>query len=178
MYRTVKLFMIFFFVLVVATPVFAHRMAIDYFVEKDRILIEVYFPRGGAAKGVEIYAEYSDGTSVLIGETDDNGAVSFVPGKSLECEIVAKSSGHKTSATIPASDVARVTRKKQEDPGVLKNEPGVDEPDDSASVRPRASKKRLEDEAFPWERMFIGIGIIAVLTGAGYMLFGRGKKDD
>ena len=129
-------------------------MEVEYTLKGDHILIEAYFPIGDRpAKNVGILARYSDGTEQKIGTTDNEGEVVFRPDKSLGCAIVAESSGHRGSCMIPSEEIAGVMEKTAP---IEVNKP--------------------HHEGIPWLNALIGIAIIMLMTGGGYLVLNRNKN--
>lgn len=147
----------------VPSLLFAHRMLMDYTVEKDEILVEVFFPDGKPAVNVDVDIETSSGNVVLSGKTDAEGAYRFRPERYEALVIVAEGSlGHRSKTRIAPAELVSLFPGKETriEPG-----PAVDSPVETRTVRPVAERSKIHTERPPIRDIFAGIGYIVGLFG-------------
>ncbi len=102
-------------ILILAIPVNAHRMYVNYKVSE----IEVYAWYGGGAKVVDgdVKVYRSDGTLYIEGKTDENGTFRFKPEIGESYRVVVESMGHKAECYVNLSSAQVVVK---EEPVYLK----------------------------------------------------------
>ena len=102
-------------ILILAIPVNAHRMYVNYKVSE----IEVYAWYGGGAKVVDgdVKVYRSDGTLYIEGKTDENGTFRFEPEIGESYRVVVESMGHKAECYVNLSSAQVVVK---EEPVYLK----------------------------------------------------------
>ena len=132
-----------------AASVDAHRVNVFAWVEGDTIHVESKFSSGKHVKAGKITVSDAEGTELLTGLTDENGAFSFKVPKKTELKIILEAgTGHRGEWTVAASEIQMpATAKKPE-------------PDKDATIR----------------GIVIGLGLIFGLTAIVAFIRSRKKK--
>uniref|UniRef100_A0A7C3YNR1 Carboxypeptidase regulatory-like domain-containing protein n=1 Tax=Geoglobus ahangari TaxID=113653 RepID=A0A7C3YNR1_9EURY len=105
-----KLFVIILALLMIISPVTAHRMYVDYRVSE----IEVYAWYGGGDKIVDgdVKVYRSDGTLYVEGKTDKNGTFRFEPEIGESYKVVVESMGHSAECEVNLSSANIVIKEE------------------------------------------------------------------
>jgi nickel transport protein len=92
-----------------ASLVFAHKVQIAAYVEKDKVFTESYFADGSPVKGGKIEVYGKDGSKITEGTTDDKGAFSFdIPKDPVGTKIVLDAGmGHKSEYVLKKEDIGK-----------------------------------------------------------------------
>jgi nickel transport protein len=107
------------YLLLLTSPVYAHKVNIFAYVEGDTIYTESYFPDGRRVEGGRIEVYDSLGNMLLEGRTNRDGQFNFKPPKIDDLKIVLVASmGHKASYTLSKDELKSGSRKMEEDKGV------------------------------------------------------------
>ncbi len=90
----------------ISAPALAHRVTIFAWVEGDRVFTESKFGGGRKAVGAKVAVFDREGTQLLEGKTDEEGAFSFKVPKLTDLRIVLKPGpGHRAEWTITESEI-------------------------------------------------------------------------
>jgi len=126
------------FILLLSTPVYAHRVNIFAWIEGDRIFTQSKFNGGKRVKSGEVVVSDLKGNKLLAGKTDEMGEFNFkTPTKTaLKIEILA-GMGHRGEWIISAEEI-----NGQDDP-----ENQSSQPNESSQSTPTSSesKQNLQD---------------------------------
>lgn len=89
-----------------SSAAFAHKLNMFAYVENDRVFVEGYFSDGIKPKNSDVTVVAREGTILLEGKTDDQGAFSFTaPGQAPLRIVLNAGMGHQTEYTIAAVDL-------------------------------------------------------------------------
>ncbi len=118
------LIIIFFTVVVIYKPVFAHKVNVFAYVEGDKIYTESYFNDGKKCINSKIEVFDQQGNKLLEGQTDEEGTFSFeIPEKEIinaDLKIVLTASmGHRAEYIITSNElkgVRELIEEKVEEP--------------------------------------------------------------
>ncbi len=115
-----KRFVIALVLLMIISPVMAHRMYVNYKVSE----IEIYAWYGGGAKVVngDVKVYRSDGSLYIEGKTDENGTFRFKPEIGESYKVVVESMGHSAECEVNLSSAHVVIK---EEPIYLKAISGI-----------------------------------------------------
>ena len=127
-----------------------HRVNLFAWVEGDTIHVESKFSSGKHVKAGKITVSDAEGTELLTGLTDENGAFSFKIPKKAELKIILEAgTGHRGEWTVAAGEIQMpATAKKPE-------------PDKDATIR----------------GIVIGLGLIFGLTAVATYIRKRKKSE-
>ncbi|ADB57485.1 DUF4249 domain-containing protein [Archaeoglobus profundus] len=97
-------------ILILAVPVNAHRMHVNYKVSE----VEVYAWYGGGAKVVDgvVKVYRSDGTLYVEGKTDENGTFRFKPEIGESYRVVVESMGHRAECDVNLTSAQVVVKEE------------------------------------------------------------------
>ena len=109
-----------------AASVDAHRVNVFAWVEGDTIHVESKFSSGKHVKAGKITVSDAEGTELLTGLTDENGAFSFKVPKKTELKIILEAgTGHRGEWTVAASEIQMPATAKKEEPQKDKTISGI-----------------------------------------------------
>ena len=95
-----------FLVLIMDSPVFAHKVTIFAYVEGNMVYTESYFSDGTKVEGGTVEVYDSQGNKLLEGKTNKDGEFNFKPPKKDDLKIfLLASMGHRNSYTISADEL-------------------------------------------------------------------------
>ena len=120
----------------------AHKLALDVFVEGNRVRVEAYYPLDGSpALGASVRVVDSEGNLIAEGKTDASGAFTFVCEKKVGLVVEVEHGPHRATATVG------------EEPSPTQKE--------GTKGRPISSGRK---ESYPFTRVFSGVSVILSLT--------------
>jgi nickel transport protein len=138
--------------LLVATPIQAHRVTIFAWVENGNIMSESYFPDGRAVQKGTVSVLDSNNELVLTGETDDEGMFSFPVPKIDDLTITLDASaGHRATVTLSREEIEHAAPF-------------------SATERRGAGNKALNIG-----KVLVGIASIAAISGIAMFMYRKRK---
>ncbi len=168
-------FLLSLFIIMAASPAFAHKVNIFAYVENDTVYTESYFPDGRKVEGGVIEVYDSQGNKLLEGTTDKNGMFNFKLPKRDDLKIILNASmGHKNSYTLLADELpeiqaAQVRKKADSEQPELKGAAGV-----SAEQLKKIINDSLDERLKPITRQLARakqekISFTEVIGGIGYI---------
>lgn len=106
---TTLFFVVCGFLLLGTSLVFAHKVQIFAYVEKNEVFTESYFADGSPVKGGTIEAYTKDGSKVAEGKTDEKGTFSFaLPKDPVGLKIVLDAGmGHRAEYILKKEDIQK-----------------------------------------------------------------------
>jgi nickel transport protein len=171
--------------LMLSSSALAHKVNVFAWVEGDTVYTESKFSGGKMVKGGRITVLDADGTLLLEGVTDDEGAFSFKAPKISDLTIVMEAgTGHKNSWKItaaelgggaagPTEDIGAVSEESMPKPSgetAVSNVPGL-----SALEVEEIVARQLDEKLRPLNRMMAefrdrGPTVSDIIGGFGYIL--------
>lgn len=92
-----------------AQPALAHKLNMFAYVENNNVFVEGYFSDGIKPKNSDVTVVAADGSVILEGKTDDEGAFVFPAPSVAPIRVVLNAGmGHQTDYTISAADLGAV----------------------------------------------------------------------
>lgn len=107
-------FLQFLILLILCTPVWAHKVNVFAIAQGDQILVEIYFPDGKPAINSKITVQNSAGKEIFSGVADAQGKAEFpIPASDDLTIAVDAGLGHRSEAKIPKSELDSGLKAKQ-----------------------------------------------------------------
>lgn len=165
-----------------ASPALAHKVTVFAWAQGDTVFTESKFSGGKVVKGGQVEVFDMDGTLLLEGLTDDQGAFSFKAPKIADLNIVLTAGmGHQNSWIIAAGDLGSAKEAKpapsEAQPVDLSKalSPSAAAPGLTAKEIEAIVARQLDEKIQPLTRMMVesrdkGPTLTDILGGMGYIL--------
>ncbi len=149
-----------------AAPARAHRLHAEARVQDDRIRAEFFFSDGLPARGLQVTLERDGRPPEILGETDDQGAITLRPPGPEPFRLIARGAGH-SNAARPLIIGAEIVAQSLRTAGTATSRPASAQAPSGGEPRGFAADRppvRRPPAAFPWRQVLTSLAFVFLLT--------------